>query len=118
MARTPKRRRRQRRHLEAGEAHEEDQNLDILEQAEDPSPPWIQIIFYLQKILPKHFRTIKSITQPDGEKGDEEVMDLNREDGHVIERVDNGARFDINEQRDRDARVNSPNFHDIEERSR
>ena len=113
----PQKRRRQRRHLDAGEPHEADQNPAILEQAEDPPPPWIQIILYLQQILPKHFRTIKTITQPDGEEDDEEVLDLNREDGPVIERADSGVRFDITERRDRDDRMDSTNVHDVLERN-
>ena len=113
----PQKRRRQRIHLDAGEPHEADQNPAILEQAEDPPPPWIQIILYLQQILPKHFRTIKTITQPYGEEDDEEVLDLNREDGPVIERADSGVRFDITERRDRDDRMDSTNVHDVLERS-
>ena len=62
-------------------------------------------------------REAEAITQPDREEGDEEVLDLNREDGPVIERADNGVRFDITERRDRDDRMDSTNGHDILERS-
>ena len=72
---------------------------------------------YQYYILPKHFRTIKAITQPDGEEDDEEVLDLNREDGPVIERADSGVRFDITERRDRDDRMDSTNVHDVLERN-
>jgi hypothetical protein len=61
-------------------------------------------------------REAEAITQPDREEGDEEVLDLNREDGPVIERADNGVRFDITERRDRDDRMDSTNVHDILER--